>query len=200
MLPRNRDHVRLVPRLVEVQQHDRVAAPFSILRSGLPSSVPISRYCSVCVGHRVLHRPSLATGHLRRKIDLAVDVRRHAPVDLVEIDTARAERKDQQRDHRGGHQRQDQPRAAWRPALRCCRCPEGPGWSARPRAASRSRNWAAVRPVGGSKASPSRNTRIRSSPTPGGGLTGSLSRATRSARDAGPPPCTSDGGRPLSSA
>ena len=67
------------------------------------------------------------------------------------------------------------------------------------RAASRSRNSAAVGRSSGRNASPSSSSLISSSSTPGSGLTGSRRLASRSGSQV-TGPCTSEGGRPDSRA
>ena len=70
----------------------RVAAAVLVLRriTGVGADQQVLQRL---VGHRVFHRPPLGADHLWRKVDLAVDVRRHTPVDLVEIDTTGAEQR-----------------------------------------------------------------------------------------------------------
>ena len=98
-------HVRLVTRLIDMKQHDGVAAPSNVER-GVAAVGTNEQIVERIVSLRILHGAFLAVGHLWREIKSAVDVRRHTSVDLVEIDDAAAEQREHQGDDRGGQQAQ----------------------------------------------------------------------------------------------
>ena len=83
---RDGEHVRLVTRLIDMEQHQGVAPP-STIEFGIAAVGTNEQIVERMVSLRILHGAFFTSGLLPGEVKSAVDIRRHTPVDFVEIDT-----------------------------------------------------------------------------------------------------------------